>query len=206
MITMDVVEAAKREVVFVSRLLWIRRLTLGSGGNVSVRVGDLVVITPSKGLGRTLADVREEELCILRLDGTRVAGGAPSIESRMHLAIYRARDDVRAVIHTHTPPLVAIAETDSLWSAFITWIPHELKLDIALVQELPAGSEELARAVSSIARSGALAAVLRRHGVVVWGRSLKEALARLEDLCFCAEAFIMARILRALEKKSCHDG
>jgi L-fuculose-phosphate aldolase len=76
-------------------------LVVGTAGNVSVREGDLVAVSPS---GLRYADLAPELVGVHRLDGAAVeAILAPSSELPLHLAIYAARPEVRAVVHTHSP-------------------------------------------------------------------------------------------------------
>ena len=175
----------KRAVVEAAREIAARGLVAGSSGNVSVRLtscGDspLLAITPSR---TPYDEMTEEDVVVTDFDVEQVEGeGVPSSETLTHVAIYRARPDVNAVIHTHPlfGSVAAVAGRD---------IPPILdEMTIALggpirVSEYAfPGSEEMARAVC-----GALgernAALIRSHGAVGVGRTLREAL----DVCVLTE-------------------
>ena len=98
---------AREAVVEVGRRLWTRGLVGGSEGNVSVRLGALVLATPSGACKGFLAP---GDLVVTDLGGQPLSGqGRPSSELRMHLRIYRLRDDVRAVVHAHPPTATGYA-------------------------------------------------------------------------------------------------
>ena len=72
----------------------------GVSGNLSARAGDLIAITPS---GVPYQDMAPADICLVRpADGSTAAGGRPSTETPMHLAVYRATD-AAAIVHTHSP-------------------------------------------------------------------------------------------------------
>jgi L-fuculose-phosphate aldolase len=129
-------------------------LVRGTEGNASVRAGELVVVSPSSLAYDTL---RPEDVSVVTPNGELVEGREPSVELPMHLAVLRARPDVQAVVHTHSPhataePLVPVAEGES-------------------------GTPELGAAVVTAAGDGD-AVVMRGHGPVCFGADLAEALAR----------------------------
>jgi len=82
-------------------------LVVGTAGNVSVRSDDLVAVTPS---GLRYAELTPELVGVHRLDGTVVEGPlAPTSELPLHLAIYAARPEVGAIVHTHSPAATALS-------------------------------------------------------------------------------------------------
>ena len=76
------------------------------GGNVSLRTQDGFLITPS---GFSLGTLTEDQLAKVDFAGRPLVGSRPSRESPMHLAIYRAREDVQAIVHNHSPHATALA-------------------------------------------------------------------------------------------------
>src|SRR5581483_1228750 len=114
----DGLEAARDPLVSYSARLLDDGLAVGSAGNMSVRLGDAVAITPS---GVSYAELRPEDICLVAADGTQPGPGTrpgpgtepgrgsqetPSSETPMHLAIYAATR-AAAVVHTHSPEVVA---------------------------------------------------------------------------------------------------
>jgi L-fuculose-phosphate aldolase len=80
-------------------MLYNRGYVAGSGGNISVRIGEHVLITPS---GYSLGRLTEDDLSLVDLDGNLIEGLKPSKELYLHLKIYNKMEQVQAVIHTHS--------------------------------------------------------------------------------------------------------
>jgi ribulose-5-phosphate 4-epimerase/fuculose-1-phosphate aldolase len=108
-------ESARRLLARTAALLFERRMTELQGGNMSVRVGDAVVMTPTKASENTGWRLQPEELLVQGLDGEMRFGDAASIsrEIRIHMRLYRAFSDVGCVFHLHLPE--AIAAAAGLW-------------------------------------------------------------------------------------------
>lgn len=155
----------KREIVDFSRRMLTDGLAEGTGGNISVfdRGRGLVYITPTT---MDYNEMTEDDIPVFRLDGTaEETPHDPSMELRMHLNIYRARGDVCAVVHTHSPALKALAEDD------------ENPLGLPTAPVYPVGSAELAQGCTEYLGSSP-AVLLRGHGAVAVGASLSEAYSR----------------------------
>ena len=129
-------------------------LVRGTEGNASTRAADLIAISPT---GLAYDALRAEDICLVTPEGELVEGPEPSVELPMHLAVLAARQDVGAVVHTHSP--YATAEPP---------VP---------VAEGVSGTPELGAAVLEAA-AGGNAVVIRDHGPVCFGADLAEALAR----------------------------
>ncbi|HEX5569178.1 MAG TPA: class II aldolase/adducin family protein [Streptomyces sp.] len=156
-------------------------LVVGTSGNVSVRVGDTVLVTPS---GVPYDRLGPDELCAVDLDGRQVAGDlVPTSELPMHLAVYRATD-AAAVVHTHAVHATAVSTLVDELPA-VHYMAAALGGPVRVAPYAPYGSEELAAHVLAALRdrSGCL---LRNHGTVVYGDSLGRAYddtAQLEWMC-----------------------
>ena len=170
----------RRIIVEIFRLAYVRRLTDLLGGNASARLGnDEVLITPTS-MPKTL--IKPQSIVKIRLDGTVISGGNPSSEWRMHVGIYRVRDDVKFVLHTHPPNILALTKAglkiDLSLSEAISYVG-----EVAEVPYLRPGSAELADAVSkALSRRGVTAVILKNHGLVTVGSTPYEALNRAEVL------------------------
>jgi L-fuculose-phosphate aldolase len=183
---------ARRALAETCRFLDERGLIVATDGNVSVRLpdGDLL-ITPSGRCKRLLGP-----LDMVRTDpeGRPRSSGRASSEIQLHLAAYRTRADVRAVIHAH-PPL-AIAHTVAGVSLSEPLMPEAL-VELGEVPSLPLvqpGTEEMARQIEGpIAVQDVL--MLTRHGSVTVGPDLRTALNRLEFLEQAAKVSLHARLL-----------
>jgi autoinducer 2 (AI-2) kinase len=148
------------------------QLITATGGNVSVRVPgeEAIWITPS---AMFKGGLDPEIMVKVGTDGRKISeGGAPSSESVVHLAIYRARPSANAVIHCHAPNATILANTD------LPFLP--ISTEAAFVGEVPRlpfimpGTTELAEAVGKAAEDSH-AVLLKNHGLLVAGPSLRKA-------------------------------
>jgi L-fuculose-phosphate aldolase len=165
------------EIVGTARALRDRGLVVGSVGNVSARKGSHVRVTPSR---IPYDELRGADLVTVDAGGSVIEGTrAPSLELRLHLAIYAARPDAGAVIHTHSPRATA-------WSFLGETLPHVLEEQdyyavgpVRVSRPYPAGSQRLAEAVVR-ALGDSAAALIGSHGVVAVGSDCRAALAIAE--------------------------
>jgi len=179
----DPEEELKRGICRVMRNLYRRGLVSALSGNVSARLPGSreFWITPS---GVFKGGLRPGDLVKLDLDGRVVAGSRrPSVEARMHAAVYRVRPDVNAIVHAHNPFTVGLVSAGvdldpSVSAEALTYIGSRIEV----VPYAPPGSEELAELVAERASRGVRAIVLQNHGVVTLGSNLYEAEAVAEAL------------------------
>ena len=183
----------RREIVRVCRRLYERGLIAGPDGNVSVRIArDHVVATPR---GFSKADVEEHDLVLLTLEGTKIGGKhEASSEIAMHLAAYRARPDVFAVVHAHPPIATAFAVSGQ-------GLPGDVLPELAIqVGEVPLvpyatpGTDALPDAMKPFLPNYD-AFLLANHGVTTLGRTLMEAHQRMESVEHSANILLTARLL-----------
>jgi L-fuculose-phosphate aldolase len=171
----------REAVVAYSRRMAGDGLAVGTSGNVSVRTGDVIAITPT---GVAYDDLTAADVCLVDLDGTPVdARLRPSSEVPMHTAVYRATD-AGAVVHTH--PLYATALSTLLDELPpVHYLIAQLGGPVRVAPYAPYGTEELARlGVEGLA--GRTAVILANHGATTHGAHLAQAYTRsltLEWLC-----------------------
>ncbi|HEY3683278.1 MAG TPA: class II aldolase/adducin family protein [Streptosporangiaceae bacterium] len=177
----DGVEAARAEVAACGRRLAETGLVVGSAGNVSVRVGDRVAITPS---GVPYHRVAADDVCVLDLDGGHVAGPAtPSSETPLHLSLYAATD-AAAVVHHHGVSSAAVSTVLDELPA-IHYATTLLGGPLRVADYATFGTPELAAAVMAALRDRT-AALMRNHGAVAYAATLDAAFDRahlVEWLC-----------------------
>jgi L-fuculose-phosphate aldolase len=163
----------RAQLVSYSNRLLCDGLAVGSAGNMSVRVADEVLITPS---GVRYPDLVAADICVIRLDGTRAGGTAePSSETPMHLAVYAATG-ARAVVHTHSPEVIALSAVCDELPA-IHYAITGLGGPVRVAGYTRFGSGELASAAVA-ALAGRNAAILQNHGAICYGGSLDQAYDR----------------------------
>ena len=181
------------EIVRYGKLLYDRGLLAGTAGNISVRSGaDEMLITPS-GACKGMLD--EKDLVKVRIsDGAPLEGGRPSIETPFHLAFYRKRPEVNAVVHTHPVYCTTLAVMGR--EVIPSIIPEGL---LVLGKEVPMapygtpGSAQLAAHLNEAAAEGD-AFLMEMHGALTVGKDLKQAAHRMETLEFVAKVQYLAEM------------
>lgn len=180
-------------VVAVCRRLWDRGLVAGQDGNVSVRVaGDRLLVTPA-GFSKT--DLTAEALATVALDGT-VVGGAhpPSSELAVHLAAYRHRGDVGAVVHAHPPTATAFAVAGETLPSTVLAEITVLLGPVPLVPYATPGTPGVAERFAPW-WDGHDAFLMANHGALTLGADLRAAHQRMESLEHAARILWGARVL-----------
>lgn len=169
---------------------WQRGLFSGFNGNVSVRLGDVMVVTRS---GAAKGFLAPGDLTTMDIATGRTLGidGASS-EAAVHLEVYRNRPEARAVAHTHPPSLLAfsIRHGDSLIDLPL-YEAAAYQEGLTRVPAIAPGTEELGKAVGKAAATHK-AVFMKNHGLVVHGDTLLEALAFSEELDTLARIRLMA--------------
>lgn len=185
--------AARQAVVEVCRSMYERGLLVAGDGNVSVHLGQHLLVTPTRS---RKGHLHPSELVLCELDGTPLPGqtGRPSSELLMHLLAYRARPEIRAVVHAHPP--YAVAHTIAGVSLAEPLVP-EAYAELGAVPTVPYATpttKEVPEALEGpIRRHDVL--LLERHGSLTLGRTLEEAYDRLEVLEHTAKMSFLARQL-----------
>jgi len=194
-------------MIAICRHIYSRQLSDSAGGNLSVRMGERIYLTPRYMGSRYRWEITPALISVLDLEG-RVLEGPEMLsrESRMHLALYRAMPRVGAVIHAHPRYIMAFACAQK---------PLEPATEytrkfgtIGLIPETPAHSPELAQRVveallpqeEELVRH-ALAVMLPYHGIVVAGRDLDDAYDTLERLSVSARVHIYRGVLESMRHR-----
>ena len=174
----------EREVVRVSRAIHGRGWVANHEGNVTALTADGKVLATPTAISK--GDVREADLLVLDREGKRITGTRkPFSELSMHLAVYRRRADVRAVVHAHPRAATAFAAAGRPIEA--RFLPEFLVSIGGVVPVVPfalPGSQALVGALDPFLEEFDVV-LLQSHGVLAWGPDLSTALLRLEH---CEEA------------------
>lgn len=169
------------------------RMTTTSGGNLSIREPDGTIwITPARVDKGAL---RREDIVRVSPSG-RVEGlHPPSSELPFHRAIYKARPDLRAIVHAHPVALVAFSICREAPDTRLLHQARQVCGEVGVAAYAIPGSELLGRRIADAFAKGFQCVVLENHGVVVGGEDLKSAFQRFETLEFTAKTIIKARQL-----------
>ncbi len=181
----------KEDIVRICRMLHRKNYLAATDGNVSVRLGDRVLVTPS-GVHKGLMEAYQ--VLTVDLEG-RVRGGEgkPTSEIRMHLLAYELRPDVQAVVHAHLPYATACT------LAGIDLLEPILPEVVITLGGIPTaayatpGSEEVPESIREFIKEYD-AILLSRHGAMTVGRDVTDAYNKMEKLEHTARVVLAARL------------
>lgn len=187
-------EAMRGLLVTLGGSLFARGYSVGSAGNISVRLADGYLMTPTNScLGRLEAGR------ISKLDGDfqHVSGDKPSKEVFMHRAVYQARPGAGAVVHLHSTMATAVAcladvDGQSPIPALTPYFVMRVGRHLPVVPYYRPGDAAMEPAIHEAAL-GASAMLLSNHGPVVSGRTLTDAVYAAEELEEAARLFLLLR-------------
>lgn len=188
-------EQRTRELlVELAASLFARGFSVGSAGNVSVKLDDGYLITPTNSsLGRL------DPARLSRLDAAfrHVGGDKPSKEVFMHRAFYTARSEAGAVVHLHSTQATAVAclpdvDTDNPIPPLTPYFVMRVGRRMPVVRYFRPGDPAMEPAIHAEARN-ARAVLLANHGPVVSGRTLTDAVYAAEELEEAAKLYLLLR-------------
>jgi 3-dehydro-4-phosphotetronate decarboxylase len=181
----DIESQARQTMVRLGASLYQRGYTVGSAGNLSVRLADGFLITPTDACLGNL-----DQAAISKLDGNGdwLSGAKPSKTIALHRRIYAANSKAQGVVHTHSTHLVALT-LKGVWKQSDI-LPPITPYQVMKVGHVPLiaydlpGAESVAMQVETLTSSheNLRAVMLERLGPVVWGESLERACFALEEL------------------------
>lgn len=182
-------------IVECGRVAYERHLVTSNDGNISVRMENgNVLITPS---GISKGRLSPSDMLVVDLDGNIISSRPdrkPSSETPMHLEVYKARDDVRAVLHAH--PIFATTLTVAGLEFPVDVLPEVLLLlgDVPVTEYATPSSHEDAVVIRPFLKTHN-AMLLRQHGSLTYGKNLDEALIHLERVEHVSEIYWRAKML-----------
>lgn len=178
-------EAARRALIDAARRLAASGLNVNASGNLSVRTGGGIVVTPS---GIPPAAMGPDD-CVLLDDTGRPAaadGPVPTSEWRLHVEIYRRRPDVSAIVHTHSPEATAAATLGRPLPAVHYVVARFGGGALACAPYATYGSAELAAGVADTLGDDRAACLMANHGAIALGTDLCAASSLALDVeWFC---------------------
>ncbi len=181
----------RRLVVEYAKRLRPDGLVVLTAGNISMRSGDLVAITPASF---DYDDLTPERISVIHMDGEAAEPGLPpSSEVPMHLAVYDAAPDAAAVVHTHAPYASALSTVVDELPA-LHYLIAELGGPVRVAPYATYGSEDLAANVAR-ALDGRSAALLGSHGTIAFGDTLERAYSRTVLLEWLSALYLRSRML-----------
>ena len=191
------------QIVMIMERIYGYGMTTTSGGNLSILDdnGDLW-ITPS---GIDKGSLQGRDIVLVKADGRIEGIHKPSVEYPFHLAIYKARPDVKAVLHAHPAALVSFSVAKRIPDTAIIPQARHVCGKIGYAAYAIPGSVELGERIAACFAEGFSEVMLENHGVVTAGPSLFEAFQRFETLDFCARISLKAALLGTIRPLTCRQ-
>ncbi len=186
------IQELKQQLVETSHSLVAKGYLKATGGNLSLRVPNesAMVITPSN---YDYMQMTADDLCVLSLDMRPIEGRLkPSVEASMHAAIYQARPDTGAVVHTHQVYTSALTLIKAPIPALFDEQARFLGRSVEIIPYAPSGTGFLKRKVAKFVCGHNNAFMMQNHGALVLGHDMQRAVHNLEILEKCAQAYLLA--------------
>ncbi len=182
---------ARDEITRLAKSIFDRGLTFGSSGNISQRIDDGWLMTPT---GSTMGNLDPAQISKLDDDGNHLSGDKPTKENFLHMAMYEERPATGAVVHLHSTHSVAVSclgdvDPKNVLPPITAYYVMKIGT-LPLIPYFPPGDLGLAKAVREMAGKHH-AVLLANHGPVVAGKSLYDAVYAMEELEETARLFLL---------------
>lgn len=157
------------KLIEVCNNLYDKQVVSGKSGNVSIRLDNYIAITPTL---KAINGLSQKDIVLVDMNANPLTEGKPSSEVGMHLAIYKKRSDVNAIIHVHSPYATGFAFSDKKIKRLEGFGQINNPYIESIEYEKP-GSDELAKSASeNIKKEDVL--LLKNHGIICVGNNLEE--------------------------------
>jgi L-ribulose-5-phosphate 4-epimerase len=189
-------EGLRTQVLEIARAMSRKGMVSGTWGNVSARDAETghVAVTPST---MDYDKLRPEDIIVVDRMGKAIEGQhKPSSETPMHTLIYRKKNDVHGIVHTHSPYATALAVAGMDLPSVIVDLPLILKSSIAVADYATPGTEALGeQVIKAMDKTGARGALLQNHGAIAVGPDLIWAFRGVLTIEDAARNYCLARFL-----------
>ncbi|PLS03740.1 class II aldolase/adducin family protein [Neobacillus cucumis] len=179
-------------------------LVVGAGGNLSMRDGNIMYISPS---GYDLQEIEDHQWVRVNIETGEILDDLkPSSEILMHLECYRKRPDITSVLHAHPSYSVGVSSTGQNIPSLFPDFPAIIK-SVAYLEYMIPTTEVLANAVSNVISENDVV-VMRNHGVLTVGKTMKEAYFFMQIMEESAKVYTIASTVgapRVLTEEECQD-
>ena len=189
---MEPTTAIKQQIVDTCHKLVAKGYLMATGGNVSLRIPgqNAFAVTPSN---YDYLKMTAEDVCVLDFDLESLDGRLkPSVEASMHAAIYQARGDVNAIIHTHQVYASALTLIKAPIPALFDEQARFLGRSVEIIPYAPSGTGMLKNTIAKRVRNHNNAFMMQNHGALVFGHDMERAMHNVEILEKCALAYLLA--------------
>ena len=184
-------EMRKEEIIEIGKRLYLKNLTVATSGNISIKTDKGIYITAS---GSSLGSLKKEDIVLTDLEGNEISQGKASSEKKLHVAIYRLRPEINAIIHTHPVYLTSFA---SCHKALKEPIMSENILyfeDIPVAKYAMPSSDELVKnTIKHLKKRDVV--MMANHGAIAIAANLEDAFAKIETAEYYAQVTLNTHII-----------
>ncbi|HIS88604.1 TPA: class II aldolase/adducin family protein [Candidatus Avigastranaerophilus faecigallinarum] len=181
----------KEDIIEIGKRLYLKNLTVATSGNISIKTDKCIYITAS---GSSLGALKKEDIVLTDLDGNEISQGKASSEKKLHVAIYRLRPEINAIIHTHPVYLTSFA---SCHKALKEPIMSENILyfeDIPVAKYAMPSSDELVKnTIKHLKKRDVV--MMANHGAIAIAANLEDAFAKIETAEYYAQVTLNTHII-----------
>lgn len=182
----------QQQIVEAAQLLVQKGYLMATGGNLSMRIADrpAFAVTPSN---YDYMKMTAQDVCVLDFGLHPLEGQlSPSVEAAMHGAVYQARPDVNAIIHTHQAYASALTLIKAPIPALFDEQARFLGRSVEIIPYAPSGTGFLKNTVAKHVKNHNNAFMMQNHGALVFGHDMQRAIHNVEILEKCALAYLLA--------------
>jgi L-ribulose-5-phosphate 4-epimerase len=182
----------KQQIVETAQTLVRKGYLMATGGNLSLRIPEqnAFAVTPSN---YDYMKMTPNDICVLDFDLNLLDGHLkPSVESAMHGAVYQARADVNAIVHTHQVYTSALTLIKAPIPALFDEQARFLGRSVDIIPYAPSGTGFLKNTVAKHVKNHNNAFMMQNHGALVFGHDMERAVHNVEILEKCALAYLLA--------------
>lgn len=178
----------REQITLVMQRIYERVLTTTSGGNLSIMDDEENIwITPA-GIDKGL--MKPSDIVCVKKDGTVIGDHQPSSEYPFHLAIYKKRPDVRAILHAHPPGLVAFSIVRKIPNTNVLPQTRNICGEIGYAPYAMPGTEALGESIANEFEKGYSVVIMENHGIVIGGADISDAYQKFESAEITARAIL----------------
>ncbi len=192
------IQELKERICHIGRRIWEKGYVDGNGGNITIRVGDnLVLCTPtliSKGF------MTPDDLCLVDLEGNQVAGTRPrTSEVNTHLGIMRRVPEAKSCVHAHPVYATAFAVSGVTPPSCLIPEPEVFLGEIGLASYETPGTPEMSDKVGEMAAKHQ-SILMQNHGVICWGKDVEDAYWKMENTDAFCQTVVVSRSLGGVKQ------
>ncbi len=190
-----------QDIINIGKTLYNKDLTIGTSGNISVKTRDGILITAS---GTSLGNLKEDDIVLIDFDGNELENKKASSEKMLHVEIYKQRNEVKAIIHTHPQYLTTFAcchktLDEPIMSENILYFE-----DIPLAPyAMPSSNQLVENTVKYLQNRDVV--LMANHGAIAVAESLKQAYLKMETAEYYAKVTLNTKILGGAKYLSQND-